>query len=49
MSLVEGDFFENIELARKVNNVTNYEEAVQVVREYETIIKLEKKVILNVT
>ena len=40
---MESDVFENEELAQRADNVTNYEEAIPVVKEYETIIRSQKK------
>ena len=45
-SVVEVDGYENKELHEKVEKVTRYEDAVTIVREYETIIKTQKQNIL---
>ena len=47
-SLMERHLFENEELTQRADNVRNYEETIPIVREYETIIKSQKKGILNV-
>ena len=45
-SIVEVDGYENKELHEKVEKVTRYEDAVTIVREYETIMKTQKQNIL---
>ena len=47
-SLVEGYVFENEVLNKRLDNVTNYEEVIPMVKEYGTIIRSKKKEILNV-
>ena len=46
-SLVEGEVVENEELNERTKNVTNYEEAIPVVKEYKNIVNVKKKGILN--
>ena len=48
ISLVEGEIFRKEELGQWAYNITNYEEAILLVKEYETIIRSHKKDILNV-
>ena len=45
---MEGDVLENEDLNQSLENARNYEEAIPVVKEYETIIRPKKKGILNV-
>ena len=42
-SLLEGDGCKNGELNEKAGKVKNYEEAIRIAKEYETIIKTQKK------
>lgn len=48
-SLLKGDVYENEQLAKKTNNVSNYAEAFPVVKEYEIITRSKAKSILNVS
>lgn len=45
---MEGDIYKSEELAWRAENVTIYEEAILVAKEYETIIRSKKKSALNV-
>lgn len=47
-SLKEGNAAENEESNKSADNLTNYEEAIPVVQEYETIVRFEKNDILDV-
>ena len=44
---MEGDAYGNEELNKRANNLKHFEEAIPVVKEYQTIIRLQKKSILN--
>ena len=46
-SLVDGDTYRTEDLAKRADNIYNYEEADPVVKEYETINRWQKKNILN--
>ena len=46
-SFLEGDRYENDELNEKADEVKNYEKVISIVKEYETTIKTQKKIILN--
>ena len=47
--MVEGEVYENKEFNKKADNLKHFEEAIPVVKEYETIIRSQKKSILKVT
>lgn len=46
-SFVNGDAYRTEDLAKRADNVKNYEEVDPVVKEYETINRWQKKSILN--
>ena len=45
---MEDDVLENEELVQRADNLTNYEEAIPVLKEYETITRSTKKDMLNI-
>ena len=47
-SLVEHNVYKNEELAKRTDNVTNYEGPIPVVKDFKKIIRSKKKNILNV-
>ena len=46
-SLVEDDILKNDKINKRTDNLKSYQEAMPIVREYEAIIKKQKKNILN--